>query len=119
MTLYDLCFDYLETLNLLSKPEIAKHVSLKEQMQKIAFVQKEISKKLNIEPDRLKLMMYNLDVFIDFNPPVEEYEKIETYAHNLDYSFSNKTIRDFLHGESHKITTKYGILKDDNKRRFS
>lgn len=115
--LYELCFDYLETLNLLSKPEMAKHLHLKECMRRNVFVQDEIAKRLVVDPERLKLLLRNLDVLIVFNPPIEEYEKIETYARNLDFSLSNKIIQNFLLNKIHKITTKHGTIKD-NKWRF-
>ncbi|MCK4666920.1 hypothetical protein KAU33_09235 [Candidatus Dependentiae bacterium] len=116
MMLYGLCFDYLEVMNLLSKPEIAKHLNLRELMQRNVYIQKEIAKRLNVDVERLKLILYNLDVLIDFKPPLKGDEALETYAYALDFSLTNKTIQDFLHNKIHKITTKRGIIEDKNSR---
>ena len=116
MTLLGLCLDYLELMNLLSKPEIAKHLNLRELMQRSVFIQNEIAKRLNVDVERLKLILYNLDVLIDFKPPLKGDETIETYAHSLDFSFSNKIIQNFLLNKIHKIKTTQGVIKDNNNK---
>jgi len=116
MILLELCLDYLEVMNLLSKPEIAKHLNLRELMQRNAYIQKEIAKRLNVDVERLKLILYNLDVLIDFKPPLKGNETIETYAHALDFSFSNKIIQNFLLNKIHKIKTTQGVIKDNNNK---
>ena len=95
---------------------MAKHLNLRELMQRNVYIQKEIAKRLNVDVERLKLILYNLDVLIDFKPPLKGDETIETYAQALDFSLSNKTIQDFLLNKIHKITTKQGVIKDENSK---
>lgn len=118
MHLYELCFDYLELLNLLSKPKLANHLHLKECMERHVFIQGEVAKRLAVDPNRLKIILYNLDILIDFNPPLKSHDKIETYAHDLDHSLSDKAVQNFLLNKTHEIKRKGRTIKDDVKWRF-
>lgn len=116
--LHGLCLEYLEMMNLLSKPEMTRDLDLRKCMQRNALTQNEIAEKLVIDLDRLKLILYNLDIFINFKPPLNRYEKVEEYAHLLDCYLSNKATKNFLFNKTHELVTKHGTIKDTNEWRF-
>lgn len=111
MELSKYCFRYLEADNIMAKPELMEHLNLKECLQSRMRFFNKISKKIDCDPERLKTILYSLDIAIDFKVPLERDNDLFHHAHNLDYFLSNKKVLGFLFKDSDILVTKHGTIK--------
>lgn len=105
------CFRYLEAENIMAKPELMEDENLKVCLQSRMLFFNKILQKLNCDPERLKTILYFLDIAIDFKVPLERDNDLFHYAHNLDYFLANKNTLKFLFKESDILVTKHGTIK--------
>lgn len=111
MDVYEDCLNYLDMLNIMARPKMPKHLTLKQCLQDAIFTQKIIAEKLAVDPERLKIITYHLDIAINFRVPMNEGEKVTIHARNLDYFLASRAAQSFLTGKSETISTRYGIIK--------
>ena len=110
MTLYEVCLDYLMLLNTMSEHRAMYH--LDEQRRKL---HNELEDSLKNEGDcdrsRLDLITGNLDVLIDFQPPLERHDSVKVYASNLERILYSAAGRMFLRKIIDKLNTPHGTIE--------
>lgn len=120
MTLYGLCLEYLDALNLMTSQndsrvfsnEYEKEQFLKASLGDAINIRIEIAKELECDIDRLIMITDSLNIAIDFIPPLERHDSIRVYARNLEQLLTCAAGRMFLSGKAYKLTTAYGVIKE-------
>ena len=109
MTLYELCLDYLDLLNLIA---FDRHLSpLKLLLEDGTIIQEEIAELLDCDVDRLTMITDELDVAIGFEPPMKIYENTAMYAKELELLLTCTIGMWFLTGKVRMISTSHGTIK--------
>lgn len=113
MDIYEECLNYLDMVDIMSQPQMPKHLSLKQCLQDVISTQKRIADRLAVDLERLTTVLYKLDIAINFRVPMNEGENVRIHARNLDYFLASERVQSFLLGKSDIITTRYGTIKHD------
>ena len=109
MTLYDLCLDYLDLLNLIASERYLTPLELL--LKDGVSIREEIAEILNCDVDNLTLLTDNLNIAIGFEPPTKIYESAEIYAKELELLLTSRTGMWFLSGKMSMISTSHGTIK--------
>ena len=119
MTLYELCLEYLDALNLMASQgskvflyEHQKEEYLKSSLADAINIRTKIADTLECDINRLIMITDALDVAIDFVPSMERYDRTKVYAQNLECLLICTAGRAFLSGETHRLTTVHGTIED-------
>lgn len=110
MTLYDLCLEYLDLLNLIASEHYL--TPLESLLDDGIGIREEIAENLDCDVDRLTMVTDNLDIAIDFKPPVERYESTRVYGRDLERLLTCAAGRMFLNGKAYRLTSAYGIIQE-------
>ena len=110
MTLYELCLDYLDLLNLIASEYFLS--SLESHLEDAIGIREEIAEILDCDVDRLTMITDELDNAIGFKPPTEIYEKTTLYAKELEHLLTSTMGTWFLNNKVRMITTSHGTIKD-------
>ena len=109
MTLYELCLDYLDLLNLIASERYLTPLELL--LKDGVCIREEIAEILNCDVDNLALLTDNLNIAIGFEPPTKIYEKTTMYAKDLEDLLTCTTGMWFLSGKMRMISTSHGTIK--------
>ena len=115
MTLYELCLDYLTKRNDVKNPIKKSTSELKDWLKEVIEIHNNLAAELECSTDRLTLVTDNLDIAIDFIPPLQIYERLNLYARDLEYLLTSTSGKRFLRGSQYRLTTRYGIIQDGKK----
>ena len=110
MTLYELCLDYLDLLNLIASEHYL--TPLESLLDDAIGIREEIAENLECDVDRLTSVTDNLDLAIDFKPPTERYESTRVYAKDLERLLTSASGRMFLSGKAYRLTSAHGIIQE-------
>ena len=110
MTLYELCLEYLDFLNLIASGHYLS--PLESLLDDGIGIREEIAENLECDVDRLIMVTDNLDIAIDFKPPTKRYESTRVYAKDLERLLTCAAGRMFLRGKAYRLTTAYGIIQE-------
>lgn len=110
-TLLEIILDYLETINLMAETPGAYHLDKKRADLHDEILEK-LRKEFKCDDARLKAILHNLEIAIDFKPPLERYDSIKVYARDLERFLTWYAIsKMFLKKTLSKITTEYGVIE--------
>ena len=112
MTLYELCLDYLTKRNDVKSPFNKSTSELRIGLKEVIEIHSKIVAELECSTDRLTLVTDNLDIAIDFIPPLQIYDSLKVYARDLEYLLTCTAGKRFLRGSQYRLTTNYGIIQD-------
>lgn len=110
MTLYELCLDYLDLLNLIASEYFLN--SLESYLEDAIGIREEIAEILDCDVDRLTTVTDELDNAIGFEAPTESYESVRLYAKELEHLLTSTAGTWFLSGKMRMITTPHGTIKE-------
>ena len=109
MSIYKLCLDYLDLLNLIAS---GYHLSsLESYLEDAIVIREEIAEILDCDIDRLTMITDELDVAIGFKPPMKIYENTTMYAKELELLLTCTTGMWFLTGKMSMISTSHGTIR--------
>ena len=110
MTLYELCLEYLDFLNLIASGHYL--TPLESLLDDGIGIREEIAENLECDVDRLTMVTDKLNIAIDFKPPTHRYKSVRVYAKDLERLLTCVSGRMFLSGKTQKLTTFYGIIQE-------
>lgn len=112
MTLYELCLDYLTKRNDIKNPFKKSTSELEDWLKEVIEMHNDLAADLECSTDRLTLVTDNLDIAIDFIPPLQIYDSLKVYTRDLEYLLTSTAGKRFLRGSQYRLTTRYGIIRD-------
>ena len=109
MTLYELCLDYLDLLNLITSEHYL--TPLESLLDDAIGIREEIAGILVCDVDHLTMITDSLDIAIGFEPPTKIYEKTTIYAKELEDLLTSEVGMWFLTDKISMITTSHGTIR--------
>jgi hypothetical protein len=100
-----LWYEYLDIINTMCSYPGMYHLDQKRTKIHEGLAQTYIEQWDNFIPERFDEICHNLGLVIDFNPPLEPYDHIKPYAHELTIRFGYQDLKKYCTGFIGKYST--------------
>lgn len=110
MTLYESCLYYLDIICIMSEHPGLYGLDSKRTKLHYILINK-LKEEFSYNESRLNIILGELDIAIDFIPPLERYDSVKIYARELERLLTCAEGKLFLKSKFIKLNTKYGVIE--------